>query len=74
MSDSLYRAEHYRDLAEECRRLAAATLSCQLRDRYSLMAKDYMLLADADEQEALAPPLLQVARARLETMPAMPLL
>jgi hypothetical protein len=28
------RAEHYRDLAEECRRLAATSFSTQLRNRY----------------------------------------
>jgi hypothetical protein len=40
----------YRDLAEECRRLAASTLSDQMRNRYLLMAKDYTLLADVEEQ------------------------
>ena len=43
-------AERYRDLAEECCRLAAATLSSQMKKRYLLMAKDYLLLADIEEQ------------------------
>jgi len=41
---------NYRDLAEECRRLAASTLSGQMKKRYLLMAKDYILLADLEEQ------------------------
>jgi hypothetical protein len=40
----------YRDLAEECRRLAASTLSDQMKRRYLLMAKDYTLLADIEMQ------------------------
>jgi hypothetical protein len=39
----------YRDLAEECRRLAASTLSDQMKKRYLLMSKDYTLLADLEE-------------------------
>ena len=50
MSNPIYQAERYRDLAEECRRLAATTLSSQMRNRYLLMAKDYLLLADIEEQ------------------------
>jgi hypothetical protein len=50
MLDKLNRAERYRDLAEECRRLAATTLSSQMKNRYLLMAKDYILLADVEEQ------------------------
>jgi hypothetical protein len=50
MSDPSCGAEHYRDLAEECRLLATTTLSTQMRNRYSLMAKDYILLADIEEQ------------------------
>ena len=49
MSDPLYRAERCRDLAEECRRLAASTLSDQMKKRYLLMAKDYTLLADLEK-------------------------
>ena len=54
MSDSSNLAERYRDLAEECRRLAATTLSSQLRKRYLLMAEDYLLLADVEERAYLA--------------------
>jgi hypothetical protein len=32
------RAEHYRDLAEECRRLATFSFSGRMRRRYSQMA------------------------------------
>jgi hypothetical protein len=48
--DAWNRAEHYRDLAEECRRLATATLSSRLKKRYLVMARDYILLADVEEQ------------------------
>jgi len=41
MLDALNRAERYRELAEECRRLAANSLSAQMRARYSRMAEDY---------------------------------
>ena len=41
MLDALNRAERYRELAEECRRLAATSLSAQMRTRYSCMAQDY---------------------------------
>jgi hypothetical protein len=44
------RAEHYRDLAEECRRLATSTRSSQMKNRYLLMARDDTLLADVAEQ------------------------
>ena len=54
MSDSSNQAERYRDLAEECRRLAATTLSSQMRKRYLLMAKDYVLLSDIEEGACLA--------------------
>jgi hypothetical protein len=53
MLDAWNRAERCRDLAEECRRLAATTLSSQMRKRYLLMAKDYILLADIEEQAYL---------------------
>jgi hypothetical protein len=42
-----------RDLAEECRRLAASTLSDQMKKRYLLMAERYSTLAEADELRAL---------------------
>jgi hypothetical protein len=41
---------NYRDFAEECGRLATSTLSDQMKSRYLLMAKDYTLLADVEEQ------------------------
>jgi len=53
MLDAWNRAEHCRDLAEECRRLATITLSSQMKKCYLLMAKDCVLLADIEEQEVL---------------------
>jgi len=50
MLDAWNRTEHYRDLAEECRRLATSTLSSRMRKRYLLMARDYILLADIERQ------------------------
>ena len=50
MLDTPSRAKHYRDLADECRRLATSTLSSQMKKRYLHMAKDYILLADLEEQ------------------------
>jgi hypothetical protein len=49
MSKALNRAERYRDLAEECRRLAAATCSSQMGGRYLRMAEIYTTLAEAEE-------------------------
>ena len=46
MLDALNRAERYRKLAEECRRLAANSLSAQMRARYSRMAEDYSKLVE----------------------------
>jgi hypothetical protein len=43
-----------RDLAEECHRLAASTLSGQMKKRYLLMAKHYNALAEADEHRTPA--------------------
>jgi hypothetical protein len=63
MLDTLNRAERYRDLAEECRRLAITTLSSQMKTRYYLMAKDYILLADVEDQADA------FTRQRLERMP-----
>jgi hypothetical protein len=48
MLDAWSRAEHYRDLAEECRRLAATSLSVQMRSRYWWMAEHYSTLAEAE--------------------------
>jgi hypothetical protein len=53
MSNRLKRAEHYRALAKKYRRLAITALSKQMKDRYLLMAKDYVLLADIAEHELL---------------------
>ena len=50
MLEAWNQAEHYRNLAEECRRLAISTLSGRMKKRYLLMARDYMLLADIVEQ------------------------
>jgi hypothetical protein len=50
VSDAWNRAQNYRDLAEECRRLASGTLSSQMKKRYLVMARDYILLADVEEQ------------------------
>jgi len=49
MLDAWNRAEHYRDLADECRRLAATSLSSQLRNHFSQMADQYGMLAEAEE-------------------------
>jgi hypothetical protein len=49
MSDLSYRAERYHDLAEECRRLAATTLSSQMRKRYFRMAENYIELGETGE-------------------------
>ena len=51
MLDAWTRAEHYRDLAEECHRLAVATFSTQMRNRYRRMAENYRTLAEAEGAE-----------------------
>ena len=56
------RAEHYRDLAQECRRLAETTLSSQMKDRYLFMAKDYVLLADIAEQAYVTEQAIEVSK------------
>jgi hypothetical protein len=53
MLDAWSRVEHYRDLAEECRHLATSTVSSQIKDHYLLLASNYILLADIEEQELL---------------------
>jgi hypothetical protein len=50
MLDAWHRAEHYREFAQECRHLAATTLSSQMKSRYLRMARDYTLLADLEER------------------------
>ena len=47
-------AEHYRDLVEECRRLAATSLSSQMRNCYSQMPDEYGTLAEAEELGTLS--------------------
>ena len=54
MLDAWNRAEHYLDLADECRRLATFSLSSQLRNRFSQMADQYGMLAEAEELRTLA--------------------
>ena len=67
MLDTSNRADPYRDLAEECRRLATSTLSSQMKKRYLLMAKDYILLADVEEQAHAS-----CTRRQLQKMPRTP--
>ncbi len=50
MLNTRNRAEPYRELAEECRRLATSTPSSQIKNRYFLLAQDYSWLADQKEQ------------------------
>jgi hypothetical protein len=54
MSDQLYRAEYYRDMAEECRRLGVTSFSARMRNRYWRMAENYRMLAEAEERGAPA--------------------
>ena len=51
MSNAWNRAEHYRNLAEECRRLAETTLSTLMRHRFWRMAEYYSTLAEAEGVE-----------------------
>jgi len=44
-------AEHYRDLAQECHRLAVTSLSTRMRIRYGRMARIYWTLAEAEGAE-----------------------
>ena len=48
------RVEHYRDLAEERRRLATFRFSGQMRRRYSQVADQYTILAEAQDPSTLA--------------------
>jgi hypothetical protein len=55
MSNPLYRAELCRDLANECRAIAALrTPSSEIRADYSRMAQHYSSLAEAEELGMLA--------------------
>jgi hypothetical protein len=47
MLDPWNREDHYRDLAEECRRLAVTSFSIQMSNRYWRMAEGYSMLAKA---------------------------
>lgn len=49
MSDARNLAQRYRNLAEECRRLAAISPPTETRDRYLRMAEHYSTLAEAEE-------------------------
>jgi hypothetical protein len=53
MSDESNRAEHYRDVAMEYRRLATTSSLTQMRDRYLRMAEHYGKLAE-DESDKQA--------------------
>ncbi len=53
MSDAWNRAERYRDLAEECRRLAVIGSSTDVRDRYLRLAEYYSAMAAVEEQMRL---------------------
>jgi hypothetical protein len=50
MSNPSYRAEHYRDMADECRQLATFSVSSKLKSRFLQMADQYGTLAEAEEQ------------------------
>ena len=50
MVDTWYRAQRYRDLAEECRRLATIDPSTEDRDRYLRMAEHYSTLVTLRRQ------------------------
>jgi hypothetical protein len=62
MLNALNRAESYRDLADECRRLAATSLSPQMRNRFSRMAEDYSTLAEGRTSLRRMAVLMRVAR------------
>jgi hypothetical protein len=50
MLNPLYRAERCRDLARECRAIAALCApSSEMRNRYSRMSEHYRALAEAEE-------------------------
>ncbi len=54
MLDALNRVERYRDVAEECRRLAAIGAPIEIRNCYLRMAEHYGTLAEAEELSTLA--------------------
>ena len=67
MLDLWNRAEHYRDLAEEYRRLAATNLSSSMKQSYLLVAKDYLLLADIAEQAYLTERVIDETKRCIES-------
>ncbi len=54
MSDEWNRAEHYRDVATEYRRLAMTSSSIQMRERYLRMAAHFGKLAEHEEPDKQA--------------------
>jgi hypothetical protein len=52
MLNALKQAARYRDLAEECCRLAAFSFSTQMQNHHFQMAEHYSTLAEAVELEA----------------------
>ena len=54
MSDESNRAEHYRDVAMEYRRLATTSSSIQMRERYLRMAAHFGKLAEHEEPDKQA--------------------
>ncbi len=54
MFEGLNRAERARDLAEECRRVAAMCSSTEMGNHCRLMAEHYNTLAEAEELGVLA--------------------
>jgi hypothetical protein len=61
------RAEHYRYLAEECRGLATTTLSSKMKERYLLMAMNYVLLASIVEQAHLTEQTIEDSKCCIES-------
>jgi hypothetical protein len=53
MSNSLYRAERCRDLADECHAIAALSDPTEMRTHYSRMSERYGSLAEAEELSRL---------------------
>jgi hypothetical protein len=54
VSDASNRAEHYRDVATEYRRLAMTSSSIQMRERYLRMAAHYGKMAEDEELDKQA--------------------
>ncbi len=58
----------YRELAEECRRLATGSSSSQVKNRYLVLAQDYGWLADLKEQARDTPATVEENTAWAATM------